>query len=142
MRRTREEQVVWRREYRRRWCREDVKKKRLAWVTENGPCRQCGSSERLEVDHIDPANKVHHAVWSWAPERRAAELAKCQVLCHRCHREKSIAYLRRPIRHGTHTGYSYYDCRCDDCRAAHTQYERTRREKRRGIAQSSRAPDP
>jgi len=57
-------------------------------------CVRCGSSERLEVDHIDrtaKARKTDHAVWSWTPLRRTAELAKCQVLCRRCHWEKTKA---------------------------------------------------
>jgi hypothetical protein len=43
----------------------------------------------MEVDHIDPALKVSHRVWSWSPPRRAAELAKCRVLCGVCHLAKS-----------------------------------------------------
>jgi hypothetical protein len=43
----------------------------------------------LELDHVDPALKVSHRVWSWARERREAELAKCQVLCHDCHVAKT-----------------------------------------------------
>lgn len=71
--------------YQARWA----KKHRQEWIAENGPCRFCGSWDRLEVDHIDPTQKVTHAVWSWAPERRDAELAKCQVLCRACHSKKT-----------------------------------------------------
>lgn len=78
------------REFQKEWR----KKRRLDWITENGPCRECGSWERLEVDHIDPSAKLHHNIWSWSESRRLAELSKCQVLCHRCHRLKTNAYLR------------------------------------------------
>lgn len=66
-----------------------LKKRRASWLRDNGPCRRCGSTANLEVDHIDPAMKVHHRVWSWARDRREAELRKCQVLCHRCHKAKT-----------------------------------------------------
>ena len=52
-------------------------------------CAQCGSSENLQLDHIDPATKVSHRIWSWAEPRRVAELAKCQPLCATCHTHKS-----------------------------------------------------
>jgi len=48
-------------------------------------CAHCGSGEHLEFHHEDPAQKVSHRVTSWAPARQRAELAKCMVLCHRCH---------------------------------------------------------
>lgn len=35
------------------------------------------------------------------------------------------------IKHGTVSGYSYHKCRCDQCRAASTEYRRKRRQ--RGI---------
>jgi 5-methylcytosine-specific restriction endonuclease McrA len=52
-------------------------------------CVTCGSTDRLEVDHIDPTTKMSHRVWSWSAERRAAELAKCQILCKKHHKAKS-----------------------------------------------------
>ncbi len=68
--------------------------RRAQWLLENGPCKRCGSNERLEVDHIDPSLKVHHKVWTWAPERRKVELDKCQPLCHDCHAAKTTAENR------------------------------------------------
>lgn len=66
-----------------------MQRRRAAWLAENGPCRVCGTWENLHVDHVDPASKKNHRVWSWASERMAAELAKCQVLCATHHREKT-----------------------------------------------------
>lgn len=66
-----------------------LKRRRREWIAANGPCQHCGSTERLEVDHIDPETRVTHAVWSWSKLRRDAELAKCQVLCHDCHVKKT-----------------------------------------------------
>ena len=82
------------RESRKSWYRSVVKKRRADWLKANGPCVQCGSLNDLEVDHIDPATKIHHGVWSWREDRRIAELAKCQVLCSKCHLKKTIAYRK------------------------------------------------
>lgn len=100
------------REYQARRFREC----RAEWLEANGPCRRCGSWDRLEVDHIDPAVKVSHNVWSWSAERRVAELKKCQVLCYRCHKAKTANESRRPITHGSLSGYNR-GCRCDLCSA-------------------------
>ncbi len=66
-----------------------VKNRRLEWIKENGPCARCGSDKDLEVDHIDPRIKVTHRVWSSAAAKRDKELKKCQVLCEKCHKEKT-----------------------------------------------------
>lgn len=54
-------------------------------------CVRCGSMDSLELDHIEPALKESHKIWSWSAARRAAEIAKCQVLCHNCHVLKSLS---------------------------------------------------
>lgn len=48
----------------------------------------------MHVDHVDPATKLDHRVWSWAPDRMAAELVKCQVLCATHHRIKTAGEQR------------------------------------------------
>ena len=53
-------------------------------------CVKCGSKEQLELDHINPAEKVTHRVWSWTEAKRNIEIAKCQVLCKACHLEKTL----------------------------------------------------
>lgn len=73
------------REYDREWVR-----KRRATFFAGKCCVKCGSTESLELDHIDPAEKVSHAIWSWREERRLAEAAKCQVLCYKCHKKKTL----------------------------------------------------
>lgn len=77
------------REYQRAWRA----KNRLTWFA-NKTCACCGGTDRLELDHIDPNQKVHHVIWSWAVDRREVELAKCQVLCYACHKEKTGQQLR------------------------------------------------
>ena len=65
------------------------KRRRDAWINANGPCQSCGGNDQLQLDHIDPATKVSHEPWLWARERRERELAKCQVLCLKCHAAKT-----------------------------------------------------
>lgn len=44
-------------------------------------------------------------------------------------------------RHGTNTGYHAHKCRCPECTAAATTYERARRQKRRGLPRGQRVRD-
>lgn len=104
-----------------------MQRRRDAWLRENGPCAFCGSWEDLQVDHIDAEQKVTHRLWSLNAERRAAELAKCRVVCGPCHRERHAKERRRAIVHGTRSGYAYRGCRCAECRAAQAEYQRQRR---------------
>lgn len=81
-------------------------------------CACCGTTDQLELDHIDPSKKVSHNIWSWSPARRETELVKCQVLCHDCHLEKTIASYTEP-EHGVNRYKSKkHRCRCEICRAA------------------------
>lgn len=101
---------------------------RGAWIAEQGgACRACGSTDDLQVDHVDPATKVDHRVWSWADDRRRAELAKCQLLCGACHRAKTRAEQWKAERHGNERTYSRHGCRCADCCRAHAAYQPRRR---------------
>jgi 5-methylcytosine-specific restriction endonuclease McrA len=99
-----------------------------AWVAKNRAdylagksCVKCGSTVDLEVDHIDRAQKVSHRIWSWSAARRAAELAKCQVLCGPHHREKTNADVYGDTPHGDSR---YKKCGCDECKADHARYQR------------------
>lgn len=56
-----------------------------------GRCVVCGTTERLEVDHIDRSTKTSHRIWSWSWQRIVVELAKCQLLCHQHHFEKTLS---------------------------------------------------
>lgn len=91
----------------RRYKREWIARRRAAWMADK-VCEHCGSKDRLEIDHIDPEEKISHKVWSWRPERRDAELAKCRVLCHDCHVQRHAAQC------GTTRRYSL-GCRCEAC---------------------------
>lgn len=67
-----------------------IDSRRKHWFLKNGPCVKCGSKKKLELDHINPKHKIAHNVWSWKEEDRLKELDKCQVLCWKCHRIKTI----------------------------------------------------
>lgn len=116
------------RENKRKLQREWLAKRRREYFA-NKVCIKCGSTHNMQLDHIDPDQKVSHRIWSWSAERREAELAKCQVLCEEHHKEKTAAQRDAKIVHGTVWMYRKYRCRCDACvRAASEDRERWRRE--------------
>jgi len=91
------------------------RERRAAWFA-GKVCVHCGGTDRLELDHIDPAAKIASAVWLWRAERRTAELAKCQPLCYACHKAKTFTDMKYG-HHGTKRRYSG-GCRCAPCREA------------------------
>lgn len=113
------------REYQRRW----VARRRAEFFADKC-CAWCESVEQLELHHRDTSKKEHHAIWSWSDSRRAAEIAKCVILCHSCHKSAHAearrveAELRNPC--GTYQAY-VRGCRCLACRAANRDYERDRK---------------
>lgn len=115
--------------YQRNW----VAERRALWFRDK-VCAVCGTKNDLELDHIDPSIKWKHSIWSYSWAKIAVETAKCQVLCHYHHWEKTkkdMQYKPLEEQHGTYNGYQHYGCRCDACRAANTQNKREYREKRR-----------
>jgi 5-methylcytosine-specific restriction endonuclease McrA len=111
------------RKYQLQWMR----RRREAWLQANGPCRKCGSGDRLEIDHINPDDKQRQPrdIWSRRKEIRDAELAKCQVLCEACHMDKTKRDL------GLH-GIGQYrkGCRCDTCKASRRTSEKRKAARR------------
>lgn len=102
---------------------------RQQWIEENGPCVSCGTWYDLEVDHIDRDTKAVKStshIWSMSKARREVELAKCQVLCVACHREKTNMELEDRVQHGTLHMYNSprYKCRCEPCKEAYAAYQR------------------
>lgn len=59
-----------------------------------GKCLECGTTEDLEFDHIDPSTKVCSVAKasSFSEQRFWAEVDKCQLLCHTHHREKHATF--------------------------------------------------
>ena len=56
-----------------------------------GKCVECGCTETLEFDHIDPSTKSFNiaAGYTKPKETLLVEVAKCQLLCNKCHIEKT-----------------------------------------------------
>ena len=79
------------REYQRKW----IARQREEWFSLNGQCVDCGSSESLQIDHVDNTQKVSHRIWSWSRKRREEELAKCVPRCYPCHQKKSATECHR-----------------------------------------------
>lgn len=94
--------------------------RKAAVKTLGGVCVSCGATDKLEFDHIDPQTKTFSVGrnWSAKPEVIAAELHKCQLLCHKCHSAKTRLEHRDSAVHihGTLSRYKA-GCRCDACRA-------------------------
>jgi len=94
-----------------------------------GRCIQCGSTESLEFDHIDPSTKlmdISQAV-TYSTRVFEAELAKCQLLCASHHQQKTLQQNGMTLARGTHGTLSALRyCRppCDACRAAKADYNR------------------
>lgn len=114
------------REYQREWIR-----RRRDDYFRDKVCEWCGSSEKLELDHLDRSQKIDHRVWSWRAERREAELSKCRPLCRDCHLKRTRLQLSKaPRPHGLNK-YRSEKCRCAECCEAHREYWRDRRAARR-----------
>jgi hypothetical protein len=121
------------REYQRQW----MANRRAEYLADRS-CVLCGSTDALEIDHSNPRLKVEHRIWSWSRPRLEAELAKCIVVCHRCHNERH--QLERP-KHGA-GGYKR-GCRCDVCQGwkdAAARRERAKRTSAAGGAQVGADP--
>ena len=99
----------------------DRRAKALAYM--GGECVACGTTDGLEFDHINPSEKMFDiaslitASWS----RLEAELLKCQLLCKKCHKEKSDKESTTRT-HGTPTMYRRGKCRCEGCVKANSEY--------------------
>lgn len=102
-------------EYQRLW----QKKRRLSFFIDK-KCVKCGSIDRLELDHIDPKTKISHCIWSWTKERRELEIAKCQVLCHKCHLLKTDEEYKSSRIHGGYYYYKKMKCKCKKCLKWHS----------------------
>jgi hypothetical protein len=85
-------------------------------------CVRCGSTENLQIDHIDYRKKKMDVGRLWPLSELGkvfVELQKCQVLCDPCHRKKTAAENvdreRDPYKHGTWYAYQKIGCRCEQC---------------------------
>jgi len=54
-----------------------------------GKCVKCGTTEHLQFDHINPLEKSYNISNNIHRKDLDEELAKCQLLCSKCHLEKT-----------------------------------------------------
>tara|TARA_R100000742_G_C4246344_1_gene65233 strand:- start:83 stop:778 length:696 start_codon:yes stop_codon:yes gene_type:complete len=73
-------------EYRTEWRHN---RRKLCIEKLGGKCVQCGATERLQFDHIIPSEKSFNICYSYNLEKVFEELDKCQLLCPKCHLEKT-----------------------------------------------------
>lgn len=101
------------RERQARWYRNN----RLAAIELlGGKCVVCGTTEELEVDHVDPLEKASSNIWSWSKARRLEELKKCQVLCTTHHGIKTREYAALPTTAPHYKGHNK-GCACQGCKS-------------------------
>lgn len=104
--------------------REERRKKCIELL--GGKCVNCGATENLEFDHINPADTVRRIseLLTCKMEILLGELFKCQLLCKPCHFEKTTRQDRvhADQTHGTLTSYTY--CKCEKCKEAKNEYMR------------------
>lgn len=84
-----------------------VKNRRLEWLNQNGPCVDCGSWVKLQVDHDNPKTKVSHRIWSWSEARRNQELRKCKPRCLKCHQAKTAKEIATRMRKTAPKGFAW-----------------------------------
>jgi hypothetical protein len=95
-----------------------------------GKCKRCGSTDDLQFDHIDRANKsftLGRVLAGIAESKLQEELKKCQLLCLPCHQDKTIQELGQRKAKGEHGRPSTYRyCHCEVCRAGMRAYMKAR----------------
>jgi 5-methylcytosine-specific restriction endonuclease McrA len=121
-------------EYHAQYQRQLHARRRAEVITAlGGCCQRCGSTDNLQLDHIDAGTKRFDISTLFRRSALlAAELAKCQLLCRPCHLAKTKERGENTgggrnklteIPHGTNSGYTYWKCRCDSCRTAQRAYK-------------------
>jgi hypothetical protein len=105
-----------------------LKRKKLAIEMLGGKCITCKITDNLQFDHIDPKTKINEIASMLTSNITdfLIEVKKCQLLCYKCHLEKSIIngdYLLNRIawKHGL-SGYINHKCRCDFCKSEYHLY--------------------
>ena len=92
-----------------------------------GKCVECSSEVNLQFDHKDPKDKKYEVsrFLSLPLKEFWEEIKKCQVLCQKHHKIKSIIESGKiPARgtHGTLSAYRY--CRCELCKKAKADWQK------------------
>ncbi len=108
--------------YHREW-----RAKRMAWCRSQlgDSCIQCGSIDRLEIDHIDASTKTFEIGRGLCKPLAViqSELRKCQLLCFACHQHKTKTLDLPVAKHGSPRMYNHHKCRCEQCRQWKRDYD-------------------
>ena len=133
-RKSREEYNAYMREYQKA----KYEKRRNGFIEElGGVCVQCNSVDELEFDHIDPETKSFNVAKKMANGAIAVlreEIAKCQLLCKKCHKKKSVA--QEEVGHGEGlTGKK--NCRCELCAPLKNEHSKRTMQNRRALAKTN-----
>jgi 5-methylcytosine-specific restriction endonuclease McrA len=97
-----------------------------------GKCVECGTTDDLQVDHVDPETKEVENFKAWGRAEAAfwAEIKKCQLLCRRCHIAKTAKERRKEV-HGTWGMVRNRKCTCRECKDFVNAYQREWKRKRK-----------
>ena len=74
----------------------ELKRKNRAWALNElgGECVDCGTTENLEFDHINPAQKEKKiGDYMSSVNKLTEEIKKCELRCKKCHRQRSNKQL-------------------------------------------------
>ena len=121
--------------YMNEYMKKRYKKKRDdAIIFLGGKCVKCSGTQNLQFDHIDMKEKEFGVakIMLHSKEKLYKELSKCQLLCSKCHGEKTLDEMGLEDARKTHgTLSSYRYCRCDECRKAKSDWQREYSRKRK-----------
>jgi len=68
------------------------KRKTLIFEALGNQCCRCGSTDRMEIDHINPSLKIsRQSILSIGIEKAMGEIDNLRLLCYQCHRNWSTA---------------------------------------------------
>jgi 5-methylcytosine-specific restriction endonuclease McrA len=110
-----------------------ARRRKILMAALDDQCAECGTTEALEFDHVNPATKsfviADSLDFPWPV--LFAEIVKCQLLCHQHHLAKSMANGELGwVEHGG--GLSgKRNCKCEPCRAKKREYMQAYMQRRR-----------
>jgi 5-methylcytosine-specific restriction endonuclease McrA len=102
-----------------------------------GKCSRCGDTKGpFHLDHKDKRKKTMRAsdLHSVNDQKFKEEVKNLQLLCEKCHRDKtkeSWDYSTPKPRHGTYWMYRKHNCRCKKCTQAYKEKQKEWRENRK-----------
>lgn len=117
----------------------DRKAQAVAYL--GGKCIDCGSTQSLEFDHMDPSTKkaaiATLLLHSW--EKILPELAKCALRCESCHKTRTDG--QQGVEHGGGAS-GKRRCKCQLCRTKKNEYMKNWKRGVRAGAQAGLANQP